>query len=128
MAEQGAVGSWPIEDIPDQDHLFMRMHRMWFKPEGTIIPGAFQKRGGGTSTDWSRYSTPQQTRRRGRTPSDNAVIGMIVGAVRAKPTQRVEHTPKPENRAHTDVLGEDDEEVRTKLVRLTELVLHLSRE
>lgn len=123
MAEQDEIVGWPIEEIPNRDALFMRVHDTWFKPGGAIAPGAFQKRDGGMSTDWSQYSTPEQTRQRGRTPRDNAVVEMNVGRIRTIPGQRVEHRPFPDNRAHTDVLGEDDEEVRTVLRRFAEIVL-----
>jgi hypothetical protein len=70
----------------------------------------------GMSTDWSRYATPEETRRRGRRhpPSANGVVSLRVGSVRAIPLQRVEHTPifrdpedpdHPNNRSHCDVLG-----------------------
>jgi hypothetical protein len=70
----------------------------------------------GMSTDWSRYATPQETRKRARKrpPSMYGVISLSVGKVRTIPFQRDKHTPifnapedpdNPNNRAHTDVLG-----------------------
>ena len=108
---------WPIESIPNEDSLFMRVHRTWFTPDGSIIPRAFQNHGGGMSTDWSRFSTATETRGR-KSPIDNAVVSMEVGLVRAVPGQTVEHTPLADNRAHTDVRGEKDEEARVLLRRV----------
>ena len=77
--------------------------------DGRPIPGVFRNRGKagdeGMSTDWSEYSTPQETRDRARAPERNAVIGMVVGDVRRIPEQVVQHRPYPDNRAHTNVEG-----------------------
>jgi len=69
------------------------------------------------STDWSKYSTPEATLGRARKPEDNGVVEMLVGSVRAISTLVVEHTPLPENRAHTEVFGNKDVEVRVLLQR-----------
>lgn len=49
---------------------------------------------------------------------------MNVGEVRGIPEQIVKHTPDLEdnNRAHTDVFGEKDEEVRVLFGRITKLI------
>ncbi len=129
MAEQDEINGWPIEEIPDKDDLFMRVHRTWFKRDQTIGAGAFQNRGEGMSTDWSNYSTPEETRDRKGTPHDNAVVGMMVKLVRAVPGQRVKHTPnwKDRNRAHADVFGEKDEQVRIELRRVARILLPLGQ-
>jgi hypothetical protein len=114
--------AWPAETIPDTDDLFMRVHRLWTRG-GVPLPGAFQNRDGGMSTEWDRYSTPDGTRSRGRVPADNGVVKMHIGTVRALPNQMVVHTPESTNRAHTDVLGEKDEEVRLKFVRICSWVI-----
>lgn len=100
----------------------MRVHLQWTR-SGSPLPGAFKNRGKGMSTDWSRYSTSEQTQNHGRIPSDNGVVKMNVGAVRSLVNQSVEHTPEINNRAHTDVLGEKDEEVRLKFVRICNWVI-----
>jgi hypothetical protein len=96
---------------------------------GKLQPGVFQdKKGdppqhseGGMSTDWEKYSTPQQTRERAKNPADNAVIGLPVGPVTKIPLE-VKHTPDIErmNRAHTDIIGDKKRppEVRVKLLAL----------
>ncbi len=120
---------WPKEHIPDEDTLYMRIHRTWFDEDNKIIPKAFQNHGGGMSTNWSKYSTAEQTRDEvamyGKNPEDNAVGAFIVGNVREIPRQSVEHTPTPDNRAHTDVPGEKDNEVRVLLRRQCKLVIRL---
>lgn len=127
---------WPVEFIPDADTLYMRIHRQWLKPDGSLWPVCFRNRpddSGGMSTDWDRYSTPEETRRRARRPGDNAVIAMNVGAVRAIPAQRVRHSPifgapdLADNRAHTDVHGskERDPETRIRFLHVAAIVLPL---
>jgi hypothetical protein len=109
------IDVWPIEDIPNCDSLYMRVHRRWFDSSGDLDPGCFQnhpKQAGGMSTDWSRYASPPDTRNRGLRsgPADNAVLTLGVGAVREIPSQIVLHAPLqndadlPDNRAPTEVL------------------------
>jgi len=114
--------SWTVEKIPDSDFLYMRVHQMWVR-EGELVPGVLRNHGEGMSTDWSRYARPDDTRRRARDPSRNGVIEMGVEAVRRVPGQSVEHRPLPDNRAHTDVLGDKDEEARVKFRRIARWVL-----
>lgn len=125
MACEGEVIDWQPEQIPNQDHLFMRVHKTWRKADGSLALSAFKDHGGGMSTDWQKYATPQETRRRAKQPADNAVVTLHVGSVRQLPEQQVEHTPDIErnNRAHTDVFGKKDEEVRMKLRRIAEVVI-----
>lgn len=117
---------WPVEEIPDVDGLYMRVHRNHVR-DGEPIPGAFRDIGGGMSTDWNKYSTPQATRERGR--KDPALYGIIqlpVGLVRTIDSLAVTHSPLEENRAHTDVIGEKDTEVRLKLLRVYEWKIPLA--
>lgn len=108
---------WSVEQLPDQDFLFMRVHRNWVH-EGEPIPGAFRNRVRGMSTNWSKYSTSEETRQQGIKPEENGVIRMQVRRVRAIKDQAVEHTPMPSNRAHTDVTGEKDVQVRLMFLRI----------
>ena len=74
------------------------------------------------STDWSKYSTPSETRTRGKIAKDNAVIKFLVSDVRNIDGQTVIHTPDMpnNNRSHTDVFGEkDDVEIRLKFTRIS---------
>lgn len=126
------TGSWVSENIPDDDLLYMRVHKTLFDQNGVIFPGAFKNRptsNDGMSTDWAKYTRPEETRSRGRSPEDNAIIQMLVRKVRQIPGQEVSHTPDlvTSNRAHTDVFGEKTTEARVKFSRIFEVVIPLSR-
>lgn len=94
------------EVIPDEDALYLRVHRAHFA-RGEVLSPAFRNHPpGGLSTNWSRYSSPEETRAQARQPPENyGVLGMKVGSVRAIPQQEVVHSPLPDNRAHADVVG-----------------------
>ena len=115
------MSGWEREEIPDQDRLFMRVHINTWVRNDEVLPGAFDNRpagAAGMSTDWERYSTPEETRERGRNPWRQAVIEFLVGDARALPGQTVEHRPQDDNRAHTEVVGEKSEKVRVKFTRI----------
>jgi hypothetical protein len=127
---------WQPEEIPDDARLYMRVHRNDIDNRGRPLPGAFRNSPptpeGGMSTDWEKYSTPEATRQRGRQPEGNyAVIGLIAGRVRDIPNQRVQHTPvqdhtlHSDNRAHTDVLGLKNTEVRARYMLIFNLEIPL---
>ncbi|HEY3244813.1 MAG TPA: hypothetical protein VGM03_15840 [Phycisphaerae bacterium] len=97
------MGDWPVEDIPSGDSFYKRVHRNLFKPDGTVMTGAFAHRE--MSVDWSKYSTPEETRQRADNPSDQAVLEMNVGEVRQVAGQSVEHAPLASNRARSHVIG-----------------------
>ena len=118
MAATEVTGRWPVEEIPDAGRLFMRVHHQWLDPEGLPAPGAFEDHEGSMSTDWEKYSTPQDTLQRALTLARRGVVLMTAGDVREIPNLRVTHTPAPQNQAHTDVLGEKSAEVRMKLSRI----------
>lgn len=68
---------WDPEEIPNQDLLFMRVHRQWLHEDGSISAGAFQNRptkADGMSTDWEKYSFARATKERAPRPEDNAVV------------------------------------------------------
>lgn len=118
---------WPVEHVPDEDRLFMRVHPNNAR-DGILNPGAFANHGeagkrAGMSTDWEKYSTPDETRNRAtRNPAIYGVVGMVVGQLREVPGQTAEHTPDyPANRAHTEVFGDkrSDPEVRVLLRRIS---------
>jgi hypothetical protein len=95
----------------------MRVHRVNISDERPA-PSAFREHGGGMSTDWAKYRTPEQTLAAARIPNDNGVVGLIVGQVRQIPLE-VTHTPIVENQAHTDVTKFDNlAEARLKLARI----------
>ncbi len=128
--------SWSAEEIPDDATLYMRIHRQYIKPDGSLQSGCFRNRpddSGGMSTDWDRYATPHDTRARARRPHENAVIAMNAGQIRTIPDQSIQHSPisghadVPDNRAHTDIHGpkEQDPEVRRRFQRIATFVLPL---
>lgn len=120
--------SFPIEEIPDADALFMRAHRNLLR-DGQIVPGVFRVQGEGMSVDWSKYASPEDTRMRARKPLDNGVLAMIAGKIRSEASLAVNHSPENENRAHSEIiLPQDDEdltEARIKLRRIATLVIPL---
>jgi hypothetical protein len=62
-----AIGhSWEKEDIPNSSMLYMRVHWRYLSEDGTPEVGAFRDHGGSMSTDWDKYSTPQDTLNRTR--------------------------------------------------------------
>jgi len=126
----------PIEEIPNKDYLYYRIHKSW-TPNGELIPGVFRDRNGGMSTDWNKYSSPEETQLRSKTPSDNGVISLHVGGVREIEGLSVIHSPdhgdptenRPPNRAHTDVLGNKkggDPQARVFLRRLSTWAIKIS--
>ena len=121
--------AWTVESIPDVDRVFMRAHEMHFR-DGKLQPGVFRQHGDGMSVDWEKYSTPPETKGRAKKPSENAVVGFIVGVVRAIPSLEVQHKPERSNRAHSNVMGlpshdPDLVEIRLKLLRISTVVLEL---
>ncbi len=119
---------WASEPIPDTHLLYMRVHHKQVD-NGEVLVGAFVDRDG-MSTDWCKYSTPEQTRDRGKVPADNSVISLPVSGVRSIPGLTVVHspippgTPNPPNRAHTDVhgvTGANKTEARVKLQRICKM-------
>jgi hypothetical protein len=127
------VSEWPVEDIPDSDTLFLRVHRQHIREDRSVRPAAFQDRGDGMSTDWSKYASASTTRfhplKNG--PENYGVLQMNVGEVRGVDALRVVHEPikdhptLPDNRAHSEVFEEKTEEVRTKLGRLAQWAIKL---
>ncbi len=58
--------NWPIEFIPDQDYLYRRVHANLLQIShgfDEIPPYAF-KDNNGISTDWNKYTSPQQSQQR----------------------------------------------------------------
>ena len=126
---------WPIEEIPDADRLYMRVHRQWFK--GTASHPASSRTVRTKPPARCRptgASTPrrEETRARARRPELNAVIELVVGEVRAIPEQVVRHAPiqvhpvLPNNRPHTNVAGPKetgDLEIQDTYARSDRLVI-----
>ena len=131
MVEKTNVTEWPMEIIPNEDDLYYRIHQMYFKDNPNDIPGSgFRPQGESLSTDWDKYSTPEESHQRAAIPDDNRIVEMNVGDVRVIPLT-VEHNPDQfrMNRAHTDVLGliglskSEINEIRSKLADFCELII-----
>jgi hypothetical protein len=108
----------------------MRAHRMHFRGRELGL-GVFKPQGGGMSVNWSKYASKEETRQQAKSrPEDNAVISLPVGGIREIRGLTVEHTPEPENRAHSEVFGMPNDreqlaETRVLLGRIAEVVLPL---
>lgn len=122
---------WAKENIPDAALLFYRIHRHDLQ-DGKPKPGAFRNMpksdpGSGMSTNWAKYSTPEETRHGARQPPEEyAVLQLEVGAIRQIPDQIVDHTPNriTGNRSHTDVFGDKSTEVRLKMMNIYTVLLY----
>lgn len=77
------------------------------------------------SVDWEKHSTPEASLARRGKPLENALVHLIAGEVRLLSSLAVEHTPEPENRSHSDVVGENTNRVRTQLSRICTIVIPL---
>ena len=114
---------WPVEEIPGDDFVYMRAHGDHFRLR-MLLPGVFRNQGSGMSVDRDKYSSPEESLQRARKPQNNAIIRLPVIEIRDIDGLTVQHTPKSENRAHTDVFGLPEGERLTE-VRL--LLLNLAR-
>jgi hypothetical protein len=105
-----------IEEIPDPDFLYYRIHKNNVV-DGKIIPGVFKAKGGvGMSTDWSKYSTAEEALKRASTPESNGIISLNVGRVRKIKELAVKHVPIEGNQAHSEVYGVPEKgELKTKV-------------
>ena len=128
VADEMTAG-WPVETIPDEDHLYMRVHRTQIDPDGEPYPHAFKNQPtetDGMSTDWDRHGNPASTQKGARHPPEEyAIIRLPVGATRAIPQQTVVHEPLPSNRAHTEVFGPKKKptEVRERFMQIYQMVV-----
>ena len=117
---------WEVEKIPNTDSLYYRIHINWMDNED-IMPGVFRERGTGEkkgmSCDWSKHSTPEDSRKRAQQPHKNGIIEFIVQKLREL-NLTVNHAPiqnhsfMDDNRAHSNVKGVEERstEIRLKLL------------
>ncbi|MGH7902399.1 MAG: hypothetical protein ACRENZ_11755, partial [Thermodesulfobacteriota bacterium] len=114
---------FPIEGIDNNSKLYYRIHKQYFI-DSDLLPSVFRETGEGEqksmSTDWGKYSTPNESRKRARKPEDNGIVHFISGKLRNL-NLSVKHAPTNDNKAHTNVKGNDtpieqDEELRLKLL------------
>jgi hypothetical protein len=106
---------YPKEQIPNEASLYYRIHKTYII-DNEIIPGAFQSKIDGMSTDWDKYSTPQQSLALSKNPADNGIVKFSVGLIRQQPSMDVEHDPQLYNRAHSLIHGVPEKgELKTKV-------------
>lgn len=106
---------WPIEEIPDQDTLYYRIHQSYVI-KSNLKPSAFGEIGDGMSTDWAKYSsTPLDARNRAKKTERNGIISLKAGGLRQLKLTVI-HDPSKDNRSHSLVKGVDDTEIRLKLL------------
>ena len=120
------------EPIPNDSWLYRRIHWSLINPDtGEVSRSAFALRKGelGLSVDWDRYSTPEDARQRAKVPEDNAIGALLAGGVRQLPGHDVHHNPKPDNPAHSLIIGDNSPRARFHLARhLCNVVLPISPE
>ncbi len=94
------------EEIPDAHDVYYRIHISFVQLTGRPGPNCFRDNDG-MSVDWSKYSTPDQTRR--RQGDDKAhkygIVGLRVGGVRQIEALSVQHVPRDGNDAHSNIYG-----------------------
>jgi hypothetical protein len=103
---------WPIEHIPNDSHVYLRVHpnnfdRLSGEP---FIAAVFQNHGNGMSCDWSKYRSKEETRDAGtgnlEPGMDYCVLTLEVSRIRALehplPGQSVDHDPRWEGPGHPD--------------------------
>ena len=95
---------YPIEEIPDKDHVFYRIHIENIR-DNTIIPGAFRQRDDGMSVDWDKYGSPERLKNVAIEPEKNGIVKFSVKKIRENNLLSVDHDPLPDNRAHSLVKG-----------------------
>lgn len=106
-----APATWAVEEIPDPDTLFRRAHRSQLS-EG-ITAACFEPHGPpglkGISIDWSRHRSAAESRHGHlkKPASEFGVLQVVARTVRDIVGLELEHTPRPNNRAHSDVWGAD---------------------
>ena len=73
------------------------------------------------SVDWEKYRTAKETRSHGPQETQKyAVIKFTAGEVRTIKDQTVVHEPLAANRAHSEVFGTKDTEVRERFMAIYE--------
>ncbi len=138
---------WETEEkIPNEGILYVRVHKDKVQKKGPTIgfpnPGAFKntpEAGPDLSSDWNKYSTPEESRKRiGREyrpskpgefkdSSDFYIASFLVQDIyNLDLNQKIEHSPlqdnfpyelvgKPWNRSHCSIIG-DAEERRVRMI------------
>jgi hypothetical protein len=121
------------EKIPQKSNLYRHIPKFHFNQKGKIRPITFSERkkeeGRGISSNWDRYSNPQQTLEAAPLEIEGVeirggVVSLLVKSILDISGQDVKHTPNNPNKAHASILGRKDEEVRLKLKQISKLILN----
>jgi hypothetical protein len=115
MAHSGGIDHWPVEEIPDPDRLFYRVH-VNSLAQGQLVPGALREQRnpeapqerGSMSTEWEKYASPEEALSRSSDSKKNGIVSLVVGEVRKIPGLVARHdpnTPRPPLRSHAGIEG-----------------------
>jgi hypothetical protein len=132
MMEKTYQTAFPIEEIPNEDLLYYRIHAVNIDYEEThslkrIKLVAFDPHPKGStqmSTNWSKYSTPLELQQLAKNPEKNGVVSFVAADVRSTPYPlQVIHDPismeEFRNQAHALILDipprKNDIGIRVKL-------------
>jgi hypothetical protein len=93
MTEKTPLTEFPIEEIPNADVLYYRIHEVNIDIEEThpikkIKLVAFDPHPKGStqmSTNWQKYSTPQDLQQLAKAPEKNGVVSFVVEKLRQIP-------------------------------------------
>lgn len=133
------------ERIPDEATLYCFVHKanVDYKKGNVPRAAAFQntpKEGDNLSSDWAEYSSAEETRARigkqfkfnsqvFKDPRDFGVLQMSVGILRSEHyRQDINYDPifndpeilgVPNNKAHSIIVGEKDEQLRLDMVKIS---------
>ena len=124
------MNNWPIEDIPDKDALYHRIHVNFIKQalqDQRIIPGEeieicpnfFHLQGKDLSAHWSKYATPPKIKDRALVPDKNGIVEFEAGKVRAFQGLVIVHSPSRKHRSHSSVCGHK-KQIQTALSRVAQ--------
>lgn len=117
---------WDPEEIPEDDDLYTRVHQTWKGNDGSVSVKGFQFRDGERSADWEKYADPEETRAgHPENPAEEYGVASVAAAdVYSEDSLDLEHAPRPDNRAHSNILREArDPEARVKLRRMSEIII-----
>lgn len=135
------VSAWEVEDIPDEDTLYMRVLGREIKDDDIPEFAFSDRRGEGKSVDWCKYARPEFTRHGNQGADKYAVIAFRKGDICSFEELSVQHDPEPPvpesedlkervgNRAHANIHGLNIPEARRKtkiradLRRMAQLVI-----
>jgi hypothetical protein len=106
MIEDITIMEFPIEEIPNEDLLYYRIHEENIDkdvthPNQRIKPIAFDPHPKGStqmSTNWDKYSTPLELQQLAKVPEKNGIVSFSV--------EKVRNTPNPLQVIHDPILIE----------------------